>query len=54
MKTIELDFHQLPLLIKIRGKAKEKSYLLKSSSRKLAACLVGIEEPFRHLLTEGN
>lgn len=54
MKVLELDFRQLPLLVKIVGKAKTKSYLLKSSSRKLAACLVGIEEPFQQPLTEGK
>jgi len=51
MKTLELDFQQLPLLVKIKGKTETKCYLLKSSSRKLAACLAGIEEPFRQLLT---
>lgn len=54
MNTLELDYQQLPLVVTIRGKAQTKSYMLKSSSRKLAACLVGIEEPFQHLLTESK
>lgn len=54
MKILELDFQQLPLLVKIRGNAKTKCYLLKSSSRKLAACLVGIEQPFQQLLAESK
>lgn len=54
MKILELDFQQLPLLVKIRGNAKTKCYLLKSSSRKFAACLVGIEQPFQQLLSESK
>lgn len=54
MKTIEVDFQQLPMLIKIRGKADTKIYMLKSSARKLAACLTVIEKPFSELLPDGK
>lgn len=54
MKTIELDFQQLPLLIKIRGKAETKHYQLTPSSRKLGACLSFIEEPFRQPVPVGK
>jgi len=54
MNVLEIDFRQLPLVVKIRGNAKTKSYILKSSSRKLAACLIGIEEPLLELLTDGE
>lgn len=46
MKELEICFSQLPMVVKIRGNAKTKCYILKSSSRKLAACLIGIEEPY--------
>ncbi|ACH40068.1 hypothetical protein Gbem_3066 [Citrifermentans bemidjiense Bem] len=54
MKVLEIDFRQLPLVVKIQGNAKTKSYILKSSSRKLAACLIGIEEPYLQLVTDGK
>lgn len=54
MKVLEIDFQQLPLVVKIRGKSETKSYLLKSSARKLAACLVGIEAPIERLLKQGK
>ena len=54
MEILEIDFRQLPLIVKIRGNAKTKSYILKSSSRKLAACLIGIEEPFFQLITDSK
>lgn len=53
MKELEIDFRQLPLVVKIRGNAKTKSYILKSS-RKLAACLIGIEEPYLQLITDSK
>lgn len=54
MKVLEIDFLQLPLVVKIRGNAKTKSYILKSSSRKLAACLIGIEEPYLQIITDSK
>jgi hypothetical protein len=54
MNILEIDFRQLPLVVKIRGNAKTKSYILKSSSRKLAACLIGIEEPYLQLITDSK
>lgn len=45
MKTIEIDFRQLPLLVKIRRNDETKAYQLTPSGRKLAACLSGIKEP---------
>lgn len=54
MKTLELDFSQLPLKINLHGRNKTKSYQLTSSSRKLAACLSRIEEPARQPLTNGK
>lgn len=47
MQTIEFDFGQLPIRVVIRRQGQTKTYLLKSSLRKLAACLVGIEEPYK-------
>jgi len=54
MKELEIDFGQLPLVVKIHSNSKTKSYILKSSSRKLAACLIGIEEPHLQLITESK
>lgn len=54
MKTLELDYCQLPLMVKIRGKAQTKTYLLKSSSRKLAACLVAIEDGLLKLIPDAK
>lgn len=45
MKTIEIDFRQLPLLVKIRRNNVIKEYQLTPSSRKLAACLSCIKDP---------
>lgn len=51
LKILELDYQQLPLMVKIHGKAKTKTYILKSSSRKLAACLIKLEEPLFNLIS---
>jgi len=54
MKVLELDYSQLPLIVKIRGKAQTKTYMLKSSARKLAACLVSIEDGLLQLIPDAK